>query len=73
MLFQPMLQLVIVAITNEKYLLLKYLVKFVQIYSFFLCYLPSNIGLTPHPPGLRTQMPMGQMPVGGATGCRTEH
>ena len=33
--------------------------------SFFLCYLCfANVGLA-HP-GLSTQMPMGQMPVGGA-------
>ena len=40
--------------------------------SFFFMYLPShNLGLTP--PGLITQMSMGQMPIGGAIVYGSEH
>ena len=40
--------------------------------SFSLCYLLSpNVGLTP--PGLTSQIPEGQMLVGGETDCGPEH
>ena len=40
--------------------------------NFFFVYLPSpNLGLTP--PRLTTQMPVGQLPVGGATVFGPEH
>ena len=60
---------------NSKYLIFKYFIRnsvrlfnvgyFSFFLSFFFMYLPSpNVGLIP--PGLITQMPMGQMPIGGA-------
>ena len=40
--------------------------KIIALHFSFLVYLPSpNLGLTP--PGLTTQMPVGQMPVRGTT------
>ena len=43
-----------------------------EYFSLFVWYLPSpNIGLTT--PGTSIQMPVGQMPVRGATDCGPEH
>ena len=44
---------------------------FIFLFSFSVIYPPP--GRTYTPPGLTTQMPVGQMPVWGATDCEPEH